>query len=501
MKKIIALLTIIIICQLSVLNCFAQSPLAIPYQAVARNSNGNLIANQNVALRFSIHDVTTNGNVVYKETQSATTNSLGLFTVSIGLGTSVTGTLAGINWSNGAKFIQVELDASGGTTYINMGTTQLMSVPYALYANKSGDLPSGTAIGNTMHWNGTAWIADSALYNNGTKIGIGTTSPTEQLHTTAGVRHESLSGNGNRVVYADSTGKLTTTVIFNPLYTKSTTGAPIAIPDNSCNAPYGPISLTGLPTSIQSSSISVKVNITHTFDGDLRGYLFAPNGSILNLFYSNGGNGDNFTNTIFTDSAGLYLSFGLPPYTGSFKPEANMSTLCFLTPNVSSFSAMGVGTIDPNGTWFLRVFDSYGADVGTLDNWSISFNNGANPANAGINNLLPSQGGYSNGFLTTNGANPSWTTAVPVRYYMVVNGIFPSVPNGCAGECLGSIVMWPTSISFDGGTLKPCNGQLLPISGNTALFSILGTTYGGNGTSNFALPNLNGPGMTPVGKQ
>ena len=104
-----------------------------------------------MSLRFSLHDLTINGTVIYKETQSAITNALGLFMVNIGQGTPVTGTFAGINWGNGNKFMQVEIDGTGGTNYINMGTTQLMSVPYALYAAKSGNLPDGTSTGNTLH--------------------------------------------------------------------------------------------------------------------------------------------------------------------------------------------------------------------------------------------------------------------------------------------------------------------------------------------------------------
>jgi len=115
----------------------AQTPQAIPYQGVARNSSGNIIAGQNISLRLSIHDVTPAGTVVYKESHSATTNTLGLFSVSIGQGTVVTGTLSGINWGTGAKYLQVELDPAGGVAYTDMGTTQLNSVPYALYAENA----------------------------------------------------------------------------------------------------------------------------------------------------------------------------------------------------------------------------------------------------------------------------------------------------------------------------------------------------------------------------
>ena len=119
-------------------NLAAQSPQLIPYQAVARNSGGNLIASQSVGLRFTIRTVSSNGTPEYQETNTATTNELGLFSVNIGSGTIVSGTMAGITWGTDTKFLQVEIDPTGGTTYIDMGTTQFMSVPYALYAASSG---------------------------------------------------------------------------------------------------------------------------------------------------------------------------------------------------------------------------------------------------------------------------------------------------------------------------------------------------------------------------
>ena len=111
----------------------AQAPQGIPYQAVARDNAGNLIKNQSIALRFSIHDGTANGAIIFTETHSVTTDALGLFAVNIGGGTS-SGTLADVNWGSGAKFTQVESDVTGGSNFIDMGTTQMMSVPYALYA-------------------------------------------------------------------------------------------------------------------------------------------------------------------------------------------------------------------------------------------------------------------------------------------------------------------------------------------------------------------------------
>lgn len=114
-----------------------------------------------------------------------------------------------------------------------------------------------------------------------------------------------------------------------------------------------------------------------------------------------------------------------------------------------------------------------------------------------INNVLPSQAGKNGAYLMSDGTNVAWTNPVPVRYFISTNGVYPSAGTGCTSGCLSEITMWPITMNFS-GYLKPCNGQLLPIASYTALFSILGTTYGGNGTNNFGLPNFNN--ATPQGQ-
>jgi len=108
---------------------FAQAPQGIPYQAIARNASGVAIASTAVKVRFSIRDSIATGAIKYQETHNATTSALGLFSVNVGMGTVVSGTFSGINWGKNAKFLQVELNTTGGTTYTDLGTTQMMSVP------------------------------------------------------------------------------------------------------------------------------------------------------------------------------------------------------------------------------------------------------------------------------------------------------------------------------------------------------------------------------------
>lgn len=126
---------------------FAQTPQAISYQAIARNATGVVLASQSVGIKISIHTGSVTGTVEYSETHHDTTNQFGLFTLQIGNGTPAIGTFSTIDWSTGNKFLQVELDPTGGTTYIDMGTSQLLSVPYALYAEKSNiNLQAGNGI-------------------------------------------------------------------------------------------------------------------------------------------------------------------------------------------------------------------------------------------------------------------------------------------------------------------------------------------------------------------
>lgn len=118
------------------LAAFSQSPDKFNYQAVCRDNSGNVLTNTAVSLRFSIHDISISGTVVYQETQSVTTNQFGLVNLVIGDGTVLIGSINGIVWANGNKYLEVELDLGSG--YTSMGTTQLLSVPYALYAANSG---------------------------------------------------------------------------------------------------------------------------------------------------------------------------------------------------------------------------------------------------------------------------------------------------------------------------------------------------------------------------
>ena len=136
MKKI--LLSIVAIATIT-LSSFGQAPESFNYQAVVRNAGNTILNNQAVGLRMTIQQGSIGGTTVYSETFSPTTNAYGLVNLQIGNGTVVSGTFANIDWSAGPYFMETAVDVTGGTNYSVMGTSQLMSVPYALYAKTSGN--------------------------------------------------------------------------------------------------------------------------------------------------------------------------------------------------------------------------------------------------------------------------------------------------------------------------------------------------------------------------
>lgn len=116
-------------------SALAQAPQKMSYQSIIRNSSNVLVSNAQVTMRISILQGIT---PVYVERQTATTNTNGLVTIEIGNGIVLSGSFASINWGAGAHFIKTETDPSGGTNYSIFGTSELLSVPYALYAGYAG---------------------------------------------------------------------------------------------------------------------------------------------------------------------------------------------------------------------------------------------------------------------------------------------------------------------------------------------------------------------------
>jgi len=134
MKKIVTLFALLIM----ISAVYGQAPPSFSYQAILKDAAGTVRANTATTVKFEILQGTATGTVVYSETQNTTTTSTGLINLSLGTGTPVTGTFSAINWSTGSYFLKITIDG------VAMGTSQLLSVPYALYSDKSGNGFSGS---------------------------------------------------------------------------------------------------------------------------------------------------------------------------------------------------------------------------------------------------------------------------------------------------------------------------------------------------------------------
>ena len=282
-------------------------------------------------------------------------------------------------------------------------------------------------------------------------VGIGTTTPTDQLHTTGNVRLQKYSGATTRLVQIDSSGRLVATAA-GAVFSNST---PQAISDNGCATGFGitsGITVSGQPNvTIQSGRIAIKVNITHPFVGDLKIYLISSTSEVLTLANSNGGSGNNFINTIFTDQASTAISTGVAPFTGQYKPIGGLVACTIPNTAVSNFAAIGGGNILPNGTWTLKVFDAAGGDVGTLVDWAISFTGPESITTADENNFIPKLVGgnllASNIFQPAGSSNIGIGTTNPT-VKLEVNGDFKATtllpfaikmtPNAGTGKVLTS---------------------------------------------------------------
>lgn len=143
----------------------AQSPEKMSYQAIVRAQDNSLVVNSNVGLRIIVHQTSATGTIVYQETHAKTTNSNGLVSLEIGTGTNVSGNFSTIAWDKGPYYIETQVDAGGGTNYNIIGVTQLLSVPYALYAKSAGTNVSAPYKPVINSFTSSRNIASSDIFN------------------------------------------------------------------------------------------------------------------------------------------------------------------------------------------------------------------------------------------------------------------------------------------------------------------------------------------------
>ena len=189
---------IILIAVLVTASMFAQSPEKMSYQAVIRDATNNLVTSHAIGMRVSILQSSVTGTEVYKEIYNPNpqTNANGLVTIEIGSGIPLTGVFANINWKSGPYFIKTETDPSGGTNYTITGTSQLLSVPYALHSKTAESLSGGIS-------------ETDPLFTNSQAANI-TASDITNLSNLSGVNSgdQDLSGLASKTALGDSTAQV-----------------------------------------------------------------------------------------------------------------------------------------------------------------------------------------------------------------------------------------------------------------------------------------------------
>src|SRR6218665_526573 len=362
MNKIITLLIV----SLFATTLWAQAPQKMSYQAVIRNASNALVANSNIRMRISVLQGTATGTAVYVETQTATTNLNGLATIEIGAGTVVSGTFATIAWGTNAYFIKTETDPSGGTNYSIVGTSQFLSVPYALFASSGNAGPAGPQgpIGLTgaAGAQGLAGVAGSPGANGA----VGATGPAGPQGAAGPQGIQGIPGTAGA---ANISGTVNKIVKFGT----ATTGVDSQMSDDGTIVKIQPNGYTGYTVGntkveISGSNSTLRLNGTGNF------------GQFARISF---GDGERVFVTEDEDDALQLNSLGRTALTGGFVGVGTLTPAERLDVNgktkttrlqVTAGAAAGrVLTSDATGnaTW---------QTVGGASGWSLTGNAGTNPS-------------------------------------------------------------------------------------------------------------------------
>ena len=268
--KLLVLLSVMLYINVAV----AQAPPYINYQAVVRNAQGQPLATTVVQFQLFILDGITGGTTLFTETDTATTNQFGLVTLQIGKNSQ----LDTVNWGNGAKFLQVKISYSGNPTLTDMGTTQLISVPYALYAQSAGNGFAKHYIGEYYGGGIVFWVDSlgqhgliSALSDQG-----------------CGLNWSNSITLTNAMMDSIGAGKLNTTMIviglasgsaewacatyrgggYGDCYMPGTVELTLLFANMGYNNPYGIGGVNGLISGTHWSSTETDVNRAMTYDNN-----------------------------------------------------------------------------------------------------------------------------------------------------------------------------------------------------------------------------------------
>ncbi|MBK6752725.1 MAG: hypothetical protein IPG69_03865 [Flavobacteriales bacterium] len=406
----------------------AQSPQSFNYQGVARDAVGEPLSGQAIGVEFRLRSGSALGPVAYSETHGATTDMFGLFTLHVGEGTPGTGTFSAIDWRSGPYYLEIGLDLSASGIYISFGTQQLLSVPYALHAGSSGDLPPGTEVGQIMHWDGGAWVADSGLYVHDKRFGIGITTPECPL----GIKGEPGQDDAMISFHSEDDSQKWN-INLNP------TGGDM----------HG-FSIDDASSGLSQSRLFIADSTGHVGIGDTvpEAPLAIKSRNILKTYFETGDipTQDNFG--ISTDSTGFDIGQGIP---------GSMTSRLFID---ASTGNVGVGTTTPTEKYFIHAIHAgertglglRNGAVAANAGWVIAHVDDAAPQRAGAFALLEKDGIADSERITVlPGGNVGINELMPFATLHVSRD--PADPSSLAGlqENTGIVVVGPITenIAFD----------------------------------------------------
>lgn len=304
----------------------AQVPQGFSYQAVALNSAGHAVASSPVKLRVSILDGSATGSAAYVETHNPTTNNVGLFTLTIGMGTPTSGTFNTVNWAENSKFLKVEIDVANGTNYITVGSSQLLSVPYAMYAGAVAGMGSGNNAGSftSMYMYGTF-----NSYNPSTALRMaGSNEFNCYKYLTAGTQVKFIPSQSSTVAYGDGGGyQLAANGAAFPILSDGIYNVNMRITGSSGDTNIYTVNFESIAVHVMLSYTSETTPMTYNANTNTLSCVvnipsyFEANHRKFNFIIGNGVFGDNLSNGSI-ENGGTEISF---PGTGNYRVTLNLN--------------------------------------------------------------------------------------------------------------------------------------------------------------------------------
>jgi uncharacterized protein (TIGR02145 family) len=428
---------------------FSQAPQKINFQSILRNTNGEVVANKAVSLRISILSGSLTSTLVYSETHTKTTDASGLISLQIGNGTVINGEFSSILWGKAAYFIKLEADFNGGSNYVLLGTQELMSVPYALYASKTD-----TAVLNLANrFNSKVNISDTARiltnYRNELNNKVNTSDTFFMLSNY-------WTGLNNKVNISDTSNML------NPYLRKV---------DAIVNVETDPV----FNSSIAKGISGIDTAYWNRKTGNTTG----------NIQYWNGTTWVNLAPGLPGQSL-IITSTGIPSWSGAAFPTLTISTISSIT----STSAGAGGNISSDGGAAVSARGLvYGTTSNsTLSNTVLTIGSGTGGYAGTISGLTPNTNYYVRAY-ATNSAGTGYGNEITFQTLPVA---VPTLVTTDASGITQTTVTSGGTIINDGGALVTERGIVYGSSSNPTTTNT--KVSSGSGTGSFS---VNVTALTP----